>query len=135
MLKVNDNGTKIRFSGIVVVIFLLPLNILGPVIQFLILTEYRCPPARNKLFQNCYRTNACHQKSPEVFYKRSCSSKFRKFHRKTLVLEPLYKDIANLRTAASKAPSLLSINTVWPNTIYFKNSVISFPFLPIENEE
>ena len=54
---------------------------------------------------------------------------------KTPVLEPLYKDIANLRTAASKAPSLLSINTVWPNTIYFKNSVISFPFLPIENEE
>ena len=28
---------------------------------------------------------------------------------KTPVLEPLYKDIANLRTAASKVPSLLSI--------------------------
>ena len=35
---------------------------------------------------------------PEVFCKKRCSLKFRKFHRKAPVLEPLFKKVAGVKT-------------------------------------
>ena len=34
---------------------------------------------------------------PVVFYKKRCSYKYRKFYRKTTVLEPLFNNVADLR--------------------------------------
>ena len=38
------------------------------------------------------------QKQPEMFCKKSCSEKYRKFHRKTPVLESLFNNVAGPQT-------------------------------------
>ena len=55
---------------------------------------------------------------PEVFYKKRCSEKFRKFHRKTPVLESLLKKGAGLKAFSEQ---LFSYNS---SGSYFYSSVL-----------
>ena len=43
---------------------------------------------------------------PEMFYRKSCSSKSRQFHTETPMLESLFNKVAGLKTIKSFCPSL-----------------------------
>ena len=48
------------------------------------------------MYRDVFRDPVKHEKQPpEVFYEKRCSQKFRKFHKKTPVLESLFNEACN----------------------------------------